>query len=53
VLLLPGSLIAGLLGMNMPIPLSDENLTSFWLVLAVIILLALAVLVFARVRRWI
>ncbi len=53
VLLLPGSLIAGLLGMNMPIPLSDENLTSFWLVLATIILLALAVLVFARVRRWI
>ena len=53
VLLLPGSLIAGLLGMNMPIPFPKDDPTSFWFVLAAIVALALAVLVFARARRWI
>ena len=53
VLLLPGSLIAGLLGMNMPIPLSKDESGAFWLVVGSIIVLALAVLVFARYRRWI
>jgi len=53
VLLLPGSLIAGLLGMNMPIPFPKDDPTSFWFVLAAIVALALAVLVFATARRWI
>ncbi|HEY4190858.1 MAG TPA: CorA family divalent cation transporter [Candidatus Limnocylindrales bacterium] len=53
VLLLPGSLIAGLLGMNVSIPLPNDNPASFWLVLATIVVLALGVLVFARSRRWI
>jgi Mg2+ and Co2+ transporter CorA len=53
VLLLPGSLIAGLLGMNVTIPLSADNVAAFWFVVAAIVLLALAVLGFARYRRWI
>jgi magnesium transporter len=53
VLLLPGSLIAGLLGMNVSIPLSKDDPASFWLVVGAISVLALGVLVFARYRRWI
>ena len=53
VLLLPGSLIAGLLGMNVAIPLSNDNVAAFWFVVGVIVLLALAVLALARFRRWI
>ena len=53
VLLLPGSLIAGLLGMNVAIPLSKDDTGAFWLVVGSILLLALAVLAFARYRRWI
>ena len=53
VLLLPGSLIAGLLGMNVTIPLSKDDVAAFWFVVAAIVLLALAVLGFARYRRWI
>jgi magnesium transporter len=53
VLLLPGSLIAGLLGMNVAIPLSKDDVAAFWLVVGSILLLALAVLAFARYRRWI
>ena len=53
VLLLPGSLIAGLLGMNVTIPLSKDDVAAFWFVVGAIVLLALAVLAFARFRRWI
>jgi Mg2+ and Co2+ transporter CorA len=53
VLLLPGSLIAGLLGMNVEVPLSKDSPASFWLVVFAIMLLAISVLVFARTRRWI
>jgi magnesium transporter len=53
VLLLPGSLIAGLLGMNVTIPLSKDDAAAFWYVVGAIVLLALAVLAFARYRRWI
>jgi Mg2+ and Co2+ transporter CorA len=53
VLLLPGSLIAGLLGMNVIVPLDKDNPASFWLVLVSILILAGVVLVIARARRWI
>lgn len=53
VLLLPGSLIAGLLGMNVVVPLPNDDPVSFWLVLAAIALLAGAVMALARLRRWI
>ena len=53
VLLLPGSLIAGLLGMNVIVPLDKDNPESFWLVLVSIAVLAGVVLLVARLRRWI
>lgn len=53
VLLLPGSLIAGLLGMNVDVPVPKDDPFSFWIVVGVIVALAAAVLTFARLRRWI
>jgi magnesium transporter len=53
VLLLPGSLLAGLLGMNVNVPLPKDDPMSFWLVVGLIALMIAVVIGFARVRRWI
>ncbi len=53
VLLLPGSLIAGLLGMNVVVPLSKDDPSSFWIVIAGIVVLAALVLVIAWRSHWI
>lgn len=53
VLLLPGSLIAALFGMNVEVPLPKDGMESFWLVVLAIALIAVGVLVVARLRRWI
>lgn len=53
VLLLPGSLIAGLLGMNVDMPLPKDGPFSFWLVVGAIVVLGAGVLAVARARRWI
>ena len=52
VLLLPGALIAGVMGMNFKLGLFD-NSANFWIVIAVMVLLASSTLVVARVRHWI
>ncbi len=52
VLLLPGSLIAGLLGMNVIVPLGKDDPTSFWFVVVAIAVMALAIVLAARARRW-
>jgi Mg2+ and Co2+ transporter CorA len=52
VLLLPGSLVAGLLGMNVVVPLNKDDPLSFWLVVAGVGLFLLLILVIARRRRW-
>jgi Mg2+ and Co2+ transporter CorA len=52
VLLLPGSLVAGLLGMNVIVPLPDDNPMSFWLVLIGVVAFAACILLIARARRW-
>jgi magnesium transporter len=52
VLLLPGSLIAGLLGMNVIVPLDKDNPLSFWFVLAGVALLAVVIVLIARRRGW-
>jgi Mg2+ and Co2+ transporter CorA len=52
VLLLPGSLIAGLLGMNVVVPLSKDDPLSFWFVVVAIFVLALVIVLAARARRW-
>lgn len=52
VLLLPGALIAGVMGMNFRVGLF-ENTSLFWVTLAVIVAIAVVTLVTARVRDWI
>jgi len=52
VLLLPGSMIAGLLGMNVIVPLDKDSPMSFWLVVGGVALLAMTLLGIARARRW-
>jgi Mg2+ and Co2+ transporter CorA len=52
VLLLPGALIAGVMGMNFQVGLFDHA-DFFWGVLVVIVALALVTLAAARARRWI
>jgi magnesium transporter len=51
ILLLPGALIAGVMGMNFKAGLF-EHAALFWVVDGVIVLIALATLVLARIRRW-
>lgn len=53
VLLLPGSVVAGFLGMNVIVPLDKDDPMSFWLVLGAVGVLAVAVLLAARAKRWI
>jgi magnesium transporter len=52
VLLLPGAVLAGVLGMNFEVGFFD-NPAYFWVVVAVIVAFVVATLVAARVRRWI
>jgi Mg2+ and Co2+ transporter CorA len=52
VLLLPGSLAAGLLGMNVVVPLSKDDPLSFWIVVGGVAIFAVFILVVARLRRW-
>lgn len=52
VVLLPGSLIAGVLGMNVDVPLDKNDPVVFWMVVGGIALLGLAMLATARLRAW-
>jgi Mg2+ and Co2+ transporter CorA len=52
VLLLPGSLIAGLLGMNVVVPLNKDDPAAFWLVVAGVVVLATVIVLVAWRRRW-
>jgi Mg2+ and Co2+ transporter CorA len=52
VLLLPGALIAGVMGMNFQVGLF-ENPDYFWVVVAAILGLAGATLLVAKTRKWI
>ncbi len=52
VLLLPGSMAAGLLGMNVTVPLNKDDPMSFWYVIAGVVILAVVIIVAARIRRW-
>jgi len=53
VLGLPATITAGFLGMNVIVPVSKDDPSSFWLIAGVVILLEVVLVVLARVRRWI
>ena len=52
VLLLPGSLVAGLLGMNLMIPLPDDDPRMWWIVVGSVLVFAVVILLIAHRRRW-
>lgn len=52
VLLLPTSVIASFMGMNIQAPYSNDDPLIFWIVVALIASLALGTLVMLRLRRW-
>lgn len=52
VLALPATITAGLLGMNVIVPVPNDDPTSFWLIAGVVILIEVAVIAVARWRRW-
>ncbi len=52
VLLLPGALIAGVMGMNFELGVF-ENAAYFWVVLAIIATVAVATIAVAKAREWI
>ena len=52
VILLPGTLVAGVLGMNFKVPLFTHP-ELFWVVLALIVAGALVTVTVAKLRHWI
>jgi Mg2+ and Co2+ transporter CorA len=53
VLALPATITAGFLGMNVIVPIPEDDPASFWVILAMVAMLEVLILVFARWRRWI
>jgi magnesium transporter len=53
VLGLPATITAGLLGMNVVVPVSKDDPMAFWLIVGVVIVLELLLVGVARARRWI
>jgi magnesium transporter len=52
VMLLPTTVIAGIMGMNIKAPYSNDDPTIFWIVLALIVAIAVSTLTVLRLRRW-
>ena len=53
VLAIPATVTAGFLGMNLIVPLPNDDPGAFWIVMACIVLIELALLGIARWRGWI
>lgn len=53
VMALPATITAGFLGMNVIVPVPDDDPTSFWLIVGVIVLFEVALVAIAKWRRWI
>ncbi|MBI2782137.1 MAG: hypothetical protein HYX55_10135 [Chloroflexi bacterium] len=52
VMALPATITAGFLGMNVIVPVSNDDPVSFWLILGVVLAFEVMVVAFARWRRW-
>jgi magnesium transporter len=53
VLFLPATVTAGFLGMNVIVPVPNDDPMSFWLILGAILVFEAAAIVIAKVRGWI
>jgi Mg2+ and Co2+ transporter CorA len=53
VMALPATVTAGFLGMNVIVPVPNDNPASFWLIAAAVVLFELVLFAVARWRRWI
>jgi Mg2+ and Co2+ transporter CorA len=53
VLALPATITAGFLGMNVIVPVPNDDPTSFWLIAGVVLLFEAAVIAVARWRHWV
>jgi Mg2+ and Co2+ transporter CorA len=53
VLGLPATITAGFLGMNVIVPVSKDDPTSFWVITGVVLLLEVVLVAIARSKRWI
>lgn len=53
VLAIPATVTAGFLGMNLIVPLPDDDPVAFWVVLGGVVLVEVALLAIARWRGWI
>jgi magnesium transporter len=51
VIMLPLTLISGILGMNVPLPF-PRNPTVFWEIMGFMLLISLSMLAYFRYRRW-
>jgi len=51
VIMLPLTLISGILGMNVPLPLQHSPI-SFWLILGLMLIVSLAMLAYFRFKHW-
>ncbi len=52
VMFLPATITAGFLGMNVIVPVPDDDPMSFWFILGFILMFEVLVVVIARWRRW-
>lgn len=52
VMFLPATVTAGFLGMNVIVPVSEEDPASFWIILGFVLVFEVAVVVIARWRGW-
>jgi len=53
VLGLPATITAGFLGMNVIVPVSKDDPSSFWIIAGVVLVLEIVLIALARARRWI
>jgi magnesium transporter len=53
VLALPATITAGFLGMNVIVPVANDDPAAFWLIVGVVLLFEVAVIAIARWRTWI
>jgi Mg2+ and Co2+ transporter CorA len=51
VIMLPLTLISGILGMNYPLPMASQP-EMFWAIMGLMLVVSLVMLVYFRYRRW-